>query len=452
MPFRSIRARLTVAFSLSLAILIIIAICGLIWYSKSSAERNIEKLLMATAKRAAFESSELQDPAELLKEEREDLTGSDLAINILDKHGRLIGKPQKNMPISTNRDDDWRIYREKLKSGETVIVGMLWVKTRTTLKHHTILLIWLGSFVIVIASIGAWLLIGRTLTPISALTRQAKASSTDNLFINLKSPSQDREMLELVGILNDLLRRITETTAAKGRFYSAASHELRTPLQALSGHLELALSRDRSKEEYKAAVDEAYAQTRRLISLVRALLFLYQLDSSPALPSRESVDLTDVCKRSLCDSQPIIEERGLRVNTRMPVEMPILAPSKHIDILIRNLIENAAKYTSEHGLIDITIEAKTKVVCFRITNDCVLPRDWKPEEFFEPFSRPDVSRNARTGGTGLGLTICKSIADINNWKLDLESEAQKVRAVLIIPCDQGENIESQRSGNINSSS
>jgi len=437
MILKSMRARLTATFSFSLAILVLAAVCGLIWYSKHSAERGAESLLATISKRVVyegFESSERRDPNEMIEELGEDLRGSNLALSVIDPGGRIIGKSQKHAPDqSSMNDSNWRVSAIKLKNGNIVIIGMPWAKTRNTLRYHAITLIYLGVFVVVIASAGAWFLIGRALRPIPLLARQANASSTDNPAISLKAPSQDYEMVELVNTLNGLLCRVTETAAAKGRFYSAASHELRTPLQALSGHLELALSKDRTREEYKATAEEAYAQTRRLISLIRALLFLYQLDSSTTLPPSEPVNLVDVCSRSLQHFKSTIEERSLNMNMQAPDEAGMLTPPSHIDMLVRNLIENAVKYTPEHGRMDIAIIKDQNNTQLNISNDCSEALSLVSDQIFEPFSRPDSSRNSKTGGTGLGLAICKSIADANGWRFDIVAQENRVRANLIIP-------------------
>jgi len=376
-------------------------------------------MLSTVAKSMVMEISDSKnnsDPKKLIVEELEDTVGSGLTICITNRDGNVIAKSQTDAPESPASDgSNWRIHSVRLKNGEIAVVAVPWAKTRAALRSHVLTLAWLGSFVVLIASVGAWLLVGRTLTPISSLARQAHASSANSLALTLVSPSGDYEMVELVNTLNGLLQRITETTAAKGRFYSAASHELRTPLQALSGHLELALSKDRTLEEYRATVEEAYVQTRRLISLVRALLFLYQLDPSASLPARQPIDIVTVCNRLLGYFQPIIGERGLQISSKMPNEAEVLTPPDHFDMLIRNLLENACKYTPENGEIHLTIEVTNGSIHLEVLNDYPVSEDWNPEELFEPFVRPDVSRNFKTGGTGLGLAICKSIADVNGW-------------------------------------
>jgi len=424
---------MTALFSLSMAVIMLCICLGLVFYARRTSERHAHRVLTMAVHKLESDLAKGKRPIDLnrvLIEEREDLRPENLTITVLDINNQVING-EKGGQVAFSRSDDWRT--EHMHIGQyTVIVGLPWGRTEDELTYHAIALFVLWIVIVVLVAFGSWVLVGHTLSPIASLSTQADNASVDNLEVSLEAPSNDAEILGLVHTLNGLLNRLSETASAKGRFYSAASHELRTPLQALSGHLEVALSRDRTKEEYKETTEEAYVQTRRLISLVRALLFLYQLDSSTKLPDKEPVDLVDVCRRLLTHFQPIIAERGLQVTTNMPIEVEVLAPPDHIDMLVRNLIENATKYASANGHIRLAIEADACLIRLEMVNDCATPPNWKPEELYEPFSRPDPSRNSKTGGTGLGLAICKSIADANGWLLDIQSESESVIAVLMI--------------------
>ena len=141
----------------------------------------------------------------------------------------------------------------------------------------------------------------------------------------------------------------------------------------------------------------------------------------------------DICNQSLAHCRHTIAKRSLRLNLHMPQEAEILTPPSHIDILVRNLMENAVKYCSVGGLVEVNIDADGNGVRLEISNDFDQPMTWKPEEFFEPFSRWDPSRNPRTGGTGLGLAICKSIADANEWQLDVFAGGSRFSVMLYLP-------------------
>jgi signal transduction histidine kinase len=229
-----------------------------------------------------------------------------------------------------------------------------------------------------------------------------------------------------VSTLNDLLQRSARATAAKGRFYAAASHELRTPLQVLVGRIELTLSRSRTNDEYRAALAELQAQADRLSSLVQSLLTLNRLESATGTPPCERVDLSEVCARAVASFDSQIRERGLNVCMEGGEEVAIVAPPTFADMLVFNLVENAVKYATVGG--SVQIEAVTAPGCppeFSIFNECapLAVEDLAP--LFEPFYRPDSARNAKTGGNGLGLAICKSIALAEGWTLTLEQTARE---------------------------
>src|SRR5207302_7423918 len=166
--------------------------------------------------------------------------------------------------------DDWRLvagYDVGPKSRPmTLVIFQSWREIAQGRAVQKLELLLLSLFAVLGVAGGAWLLVGQTLSPIHRLAVQASAASVEKMQVRLKAPSRDAEVVDLVDTLNGLLSRLAETAAVKGRFYAAASHELRTPLQALSGHLEVALSRGRTAEEYETFLQEASKQAGRLTS------------------------------------------------------------------------------------------------------------------------------------------------------------------------------------------
>jgi len=270
------------------------------------------------------------------------------------------------------------------------------------------------SLVSVIAvGLGSWLLVGRTLSPIRALSRQAAAGEGQ-----LVAPSQDREMLELVSTLNGFLDRTREVSEEKARFYAAASHELRTPLQALMGHLELASAQPRSAEENQATVQEALVQTQRLASLVESILLLHQLQSS-VVSVRESVCLSSVVLEQIQSIQPLVEVRQLLLRVSVEPGVVVSSIPMHVSVLVRNLFENAAKYSVSGGEVSISLAVSSGVAVLRIEN-AVGSVAMDRARLYEPFYRLDPSRSAKSGGNGLGLAICRAVVKANRWTLDVD--------------------------------
>ena len=433
MRLNSIRARMTGAFALSITVVMVFASAGLIWYSRESAERNADDLLKSAAEKARSElgeSHEGEDSTNAFREQSEELTSIGLVSLAVDQHGRTVWQSQKNVPTAPfTNGDDWRVTT--LRSGDyTYVIGMPWERTDDALDRNSLVLVALSLFVIVVASIGAWALVGRTLLPIASLSREANTASADSLRIRLSEPSKDAEIVDLVATLNGLLARLSETAASKGRFYSAASHELRTPLQALLGHLELAHSRSRTPEEYHAAVDEAYKQTKRLVSLVQDLLLLNQLDVDANRSPKEVVNLTEACETAMSQVGAIIGKRGLRVEERLAAGVEAVSIPTHADMLVRNLVENAVKYASEGGRVTIDLARMPSGAKLEVFNECTPIPVESLDQLFEAFYRPDQSRQSSTGGNGLGLAICKAIAIANGWKISLRQEDEGIRAIV----------------------
>ncbi|HZT42670.1 MAG TPA: ATP-binding protein [Chthonomonadaceae bacterium] len=429
---KSIRARMTLAFAGSIALLMLLACGGLIAYAHYVAERNADVLLQAAARKVRndLNGEDRNVPlSRLMEDERQDLLPDRLALLIVDARGHALQQSQPEAPAWPRRDDGWRV-RTVSAGPYTMVIGLPWQQTAADLRRQAWTLLSLGLFVVLVAAGGAWLLVGRTLSPISSLSRQARAASADYLRLHLSAPSGDSEIVELVSTLNGLLARLSETASAKGRFHAAASHELRTPLQALSGHLELALRQPRTGEAYRAVVEEAYTQTRRLIALAGDLLLLNQLDTAPP-PPKEPVNLAGICERILCASAPLIEARGLQAQSALPAEIMVEAPPTHIEMLVRNLIENAIKYAEAGGCVRVRITGASAIPRLDIFNTCAPLPEWNPDKLFEPFYRPDASRNSKTGGTGLGLAICKAIADVNGWTLTLQQESNGVSSTVL---------------------
>jgi signal transduction histidine kinase len=429
----SMRARMTLVFTLSIAVLLFVASVGISGYSRRFAEGHASYMLHSTEQRLRREMKERGNKFNLIDfyEEEPDISVENIAILILGPHHKILQKTPGRVPsLPLVPSDKWRIRLMRVNH-LSVVVAYPWEQREEALQDQIKDLFVFSMILLLGGMIGSWMLVGKTLSPIRQLSQQAMAASTDQLKVKLTSPSEDSEMVELVGTLNDLLARISESAEMKGRFYAGASHELRTPLQALSGHLELSLTRPRTAEEYRKVIEEASLQTHRLISLIRDLLLLNQLDTSPP-PPNEPVDISDLCEQTALTMKSLAEERNLHVHLDVPDNIILQAPYNHIQMLIRNLIENAVKYAKENGNVTISAVMEPPFVKITIFNECDYIGAWDEKKLFEPFYRPDASRNSKTGGNGLGLAICDAIVRINGWRLTLRQEDGGVNAQVIL--------------------
>ncbi len=420
---------MTAVFVLAVAALLVVVCSVILLYARSTAERTADAVLRAAADRISHDAV-VEGPQAGFEDELPDFRADNIGFLILDRSGKVLRHAGDRIPPwPRSPGDAWRTVT--LDSGPyKLVVGMPWIKTSAGLRSLGTFLLVISLCVVAAVAIGAWLLVGKTLSPIDALSSQASTASSENLRVQLHAPSRDAEVVRLVGTLNGLLARLAETAAARGRFYAAASHELRTPLHALQGHLELVRTGQRTVEEYQTAIDEAYWQARRLSSLVQALLLLNQLEAAHQRPALEPANLTDICSRVLHQHQRLVEERRLKVRADLNEDISVLTTPTHADMLVRNLIENALKYAAPGGSVCLRLAQEPGGARMELFNECTPLSAEARSHLFEPFYRPDGSRNSATGGNGLGLAICKAIADSNGWGLALPPDPDGFRILV----------------------
>jgi len=321
--------------------------------------------------------------------------------------------------------DEWRT--RSLKWGnQTLLLALPWHRVHQDLNRQAAALFTLCVLLSGASAFGAWVLVGSTLRPIEALTQQARLSGQNSTqLLERRSPlqatSSDREIEHLVSTLNQMLDNVHEAALSKERFHTSASHELRTPLQALGGHLGVTLSRDRSAAEYKLALEEAATQTARLSKLTGDLLLLNRLQTAASTPLKESVDVAELCDIALQRAEKTLTSKQLQVVEKWE-SLEIEAAPSHVEILLSNLLENAAKYARKGGEIGIEIDAANHSIS--VWNECETGQlpilQSEVPRLFEPFYRPDSARTSETGGNGLGLAICHNIAEANGWRLQIQ--------------------------------
>jgi signal transduction histidine kinase len=414
------RARMTLAFTLYIAFLIALLSLSFFYYLEHQEWKSADATLAAASLKlsAKLEAEEpgAQSLIELVKAENDELRAKNVTIVIADPTGRVIAHSLPETP-AWPLSSDWR-YRTLPFHGYTVAVAMPWREMREWLSERAHALLIMGTLVVLLSSVGVWILVGRTLSPLDGLTQEVSVASAENLRVQLQSPSSDAEMVRLVSTLNDLLNRLSQTAQLEGRFYAAASHELRTPLHSLNLLHEVALSRPREIGEYRDALVQSHEQVQGLTRLVQDLLLLNQLDMKTSQFEAVLLDLADICEGELNHIGAQVEEKSLQVVATLPVTCELTAPWTHVNMLVHNLVENAAKYALPNGKIEVSVAPDR----FQIWNECEIDEDFNMEKYFEPFYRPDAVRNSETGGNGLGLPICHAVCQTNGWGLTLAYE------------------------------
>jgi heavy metal sensor kinase len=410
--------RLTVAFAVAMAL--VLSATGLFLYLRLSAtlDRTIKQGLDARARDVgalAKQSDSLGQKDEGITQVLDASGGVVAAARGLD-HPLLtraqVARAQKE-PITIDRnvpgsDETARLLGTPVdtpRGVRIVVVGTSLEQRGDALENLLTALLIGGPLALLLASLAGYGLATAAFRPVESMRREAEAVSAAEPGRRLPLPPAQDEIARLGETLNGMLGRLEAALARERRFVSDASHELRTPLAALRAELELALRRERTKEELEAALRSAAEETERLSRLAEDLLVLARADDGRLpvrrMPLPASELLGDVRERYA--SRAADAGRSLEVEVDEGLELSV--DRLRAEQALGNLVENAL----QHGRGRVLLQAARR-------NGIELHvRDEGPgfaPDFigraFEPFSRGDPARS--TQGAGLGLAIVAVIA------------------------------------------
>jgi signal transduction histidine kinase len=217
------------------------------------------------------------------------------------------------------------------------------------------------------------------------------------------------------------LKPLEQSYEKQKQFVSDASHELRTPLTIMQGELDVALKGARSPKQYQQAMRSTREEVVRLRGLSEALLMIARGDQGMAQSPREPVDITDVLTEAIAQFEKMAAAKPIALSFRPPaLSMVVLGQAEALRQLFTNLIDNAVKYTPEHGSVEIILHASKGMVVIDISDTGVGMDTSAAKHAFERFYRGEAARSE--AGFGLGLAICDSIVKQHHGTISLSSK------------------------------
>jgi heavy metal sensor kinase len=265
-----------------------------------------------------------------------------------------------------------------------------------------------GAFVL--AGMGGWWLASRALAPIDRITRAANEITERDLSRRLDLNLPDDEVGRLARTFDALIARLEAAFERQRRFTADASHELRTPLTAIRGQIDVALQQPRDPAEYQRVLAAVNAQVDRMTRLSESLLALARADVGTLPLDRTMVDPAALAREVADDVLPLARTKGLKVDLDGQPVAPLDGDPDLLMQLLLNLADNAIRYTDRGGITIGWREAADSIELFVRDTGRGIP-DGQNARIFERFHRIDSARTRHDGGAGLGLAICRSIAE-----------------------------------------
>jgi len=275
--------------------------------------------------------------------------------------------------------------------------------------------------VLALSVLAGYFFAGRALAPMDDLRRKADQMESSNLSARLPLPPNRDELHRLASTLNSLLSRIESSFESMKRFTADASHELRIPLTNLRGIMEVNLTKKRSQEEHEEDLRDALEEVHRLTKLTTDLLLLATVDAKKLTMRKDRVDVAALLDDVREDARRMDPEEKLTFSVVAPVRLFARADGERIRQLLYILIDNAIKYTPAGGRVTLGAVDRADATEIYVADTGEGISEDEQEHIFQRFYRVDKSRSRDGGGSGLGLSIARAIADGHGGRLTVDS-------------------------------
>jgi heavy metal sensor kinase len=426
----SVRVRLTLWYSLILAAIVLGFSLFVFFFVRAGLYRQLNQHLENDFRAVAQDLSE--DSNETPEIEAENSVKIFQAVKAGKLHYQTLAYQKSGLPlvgqlppVPTRTSRSSLGSRYLLKTGQIGPGLLLTVAVdegplRNTLRTLSVILS-LGLLVaLALATFGGFVMAGRLLRPVAAISEKAAKISAESLAARLPVENPGDEFGRLAGVMNGMLARLEDAFERLKRFTADASHELRTPLTVIRSVGEVALQEDLDAAAYRDRIGSMLEGVSRLTRLIENLLTLTRADSGHAALGRTETDVTRLVERAVEDMRALAEEKGQKLVLSLKESAVLRIDEATVRLALVNLLDNAIKYTPPSGTVTVGSRVRGSEFLIEVTDTGPgIPPEHR-ELIFDRFYRVEKDRTSQTGGAGLGLSIAKWAAEVNGGRIELE--------------------------------
>jgi two-component system OmpR family sensor kinase len=415
-----LRVRLTLAYTVAMAIVLAIVGGFLYLHTRAGIDRGIDDALALRAHDLAA-LARSGDPAQVLLTAAPPPGQIGDRAQLIDARGRIVAAtPSARRPLLSpselraarrgrivrQRGDTVRVLAEPVgAAGRVVVVAGDRAGPEHTLDILVGALLIGGPLALLLAALAGYALASGALRPVEAMRSRATTISAADPDARLPLPAARDEIRRLGETLNEMLARLADARRRERAFVADASHELRTPLAILKGELELAAASDPDREELRRVVESATEETDRLVALAEELLALARLDEEGLSVRARPVAARELLEEVAAGFAPRAAAEGRTLVVVAPEGLVALGDAGQLRQALDNLVDNALRYGA--GTIRLDARASDERVELHVRDEGGgFPAAFLPRAF-DRFARVD---GVRQPGAGLGLAIVAAIA------------------------------------------
>ena len=318
----------------------------------------------------------------------------------------------------TIRGEAWRIFVKTLNPQQRVAVAQL-IQVRDEVAQESAMATIIPFMVLIpVLLILVSYLIREMFKPVATIAIDLDKRSEQDLHA-IDETNLPSEVLPFVVAINRMLTRVGESVEQQRRFVADAAHEMRTPLTALSLQLERleAVEMSEPAKQRLSALKNGLERTRLLLNQLLAFARAQQVNNE----GKTEISLQHVIRRVLEDLMPLADAKHIDIGVVSEFDATVSVQEFDLAALIKNLVDNAIRYTPDGGKVDLLLARNLEKITLKIVDTGPGISEAERERVFDPFYRVLGSEQI---GSGLGLSIVKTIATRIGVKIELSSVSE----------------------------
>lgn len=307
-------------------------------------------------------------------------------------------------------------------------VGMASEEVNTMMERIRLFITLIVPFILALVAIGGYFFVRRAFRPVDRIVTTVNSITSEDLSLRVEPPGSKDEIGRLTDTFNSMIHRLETSFKSIKEFAGNASHELKTPLTVIRGEIEVALRKDRNKEEYRGVLDTINKETVNLQAIVDDLLLLSRIDAGSVSFTLGELSLDEALLDAYEENCGPADKKGIKIILERIDPVAMEGNRTLLRRMFSNLLQNAVKYTEAGGTIEISLTPGDNGATFVIADTGIgIPQKDLPR-IFDSFYRVSHTRfegKTETGGTGLGLTIVKRIVELHQGDIRVQSKISK---------------------------
>ncbi len=282
------------------------------------------------------------------------------------------------------------------------------------------------TVLILTAVLVGWFMARRALSGVEAVTHTARKISESDLSRRVPIMARHEEIDRLAVTFNQMLDRIEKLVVGIREMGDNIAHDLKSPVARIRGMAEISISDAAHGGDDLTLAGSTIEECDRLLDMINTMLMISKTDAGVGDAIMEPVNLADLVRSAVALFAPLAEDKGLSLNCETPERLMVQGDLKMLQRMMANLVDNAIKYTPAPGKIDIRgfrdMKGAERINVSIADSGVGIDTESLPK-LFNRFFRCDQSRSA--GGSGLGLSLAKAIANAHGGEINVESTLGK---------------------------